>query len=424
MDLKKIKEHSNNFYTYQSDEFGSIKIHFKFLVGDSKEDYVKNYILGAYLNRTNKKYKTLKEINDKKKELYGLGCSTYSSTLGNKNILCFDINLASATALEIDYFDEAIEFCKDLIFQPNFQDNKLDKDVLNEIKRDMINYQINDLKTPSVMQSRLLLKELVPDSIIVNRLCYDINELKEFLDKLTDQDIINFYNKTISSCIGGFAFGNLSNKEIDKIINTFKFNHIKLDNNYSTKLNLTDGEIEIVSKDTTQSYLYIAYDIKDYEIVDGYIKNSYIYNALEGMLNIATGPLMETLRTKLGIVYHCYADIFSRYGFMIICAQIDKKNKVKAIEGIESALNELRNRETCTKLLQYVKEKMNQNYITCQDKINYQIDEVGNKTFKTTKEFKDKVDKVNKLTVEDIEKQLDNLEKKFIYFYKGDKDEK
>ena len=288
----------------------------------------------------------------------------------------------------------------------------------------MINFQINDLKDPSVMQSRLFYKEAIPNSVIVNRLCYSIEELKEYLDSLKDIDIIDIYNKIINNFVGGFIFGNITNNELKKVLKTFDFNYIDTDRDYNKKEIISVGEKEIVSKDTTQSYLYIVYDINNYQFKNGVILKDAIYTLLSNMLNGSTSPYFETLRTKLGIVYSCGVKMDYRYGFMTVTAQIDKKNKNVAISAIDEIFVKLHDKKYIKEIFEDAKERIKENYITCQDKIGYQIDEVCNYTYKIDESFSNKVKKIDKITINDVLKEINNLEKKFVFFYKGDKDEK
>ena len=138
MNIKNIKSNNNGFYYYKTDEFATIDIRYYFNYENTKENYIKAKILSNYLLKTNKLYKTQKEITDRSKELYGLSVNIGNKEFGSKTFIYFELKMANPRIIEEDYFNDALEFYKNIMLKPNFKDNKLDMEVFNQIKKKII----------------------------------------------------------------------------------------------------------------------------------------------------------------------------------------------------------------------------------------------------------------------------------------------
>ena len=412
-------KNNKGFYYYKTNDFATMYIRHYFNYENTKENCIKSMILSKYLIKTNEVYKTAKEISDKSKELYGLNVLVRQRTFGSKTMLSFELKMVNPRVIEEDYFLDALNFYKCIMLKPNFKDGKLDNELFNLIKNEIINKKKNEFKDPSIMNERLFYKNVIPNSDINNHNIADEKEFDSIINNIKDIDIINFYNEIINNYISSFAVGNLLDKEIKLIENTFNFKQIDFDYKYDYKDEIVNNDIEIISKDTTQSNIYFVYDIKDYDL-----KKSYMYDALNTMLLYNSGPIYNVYRTNLGIMYAGYAGILYNNGLLFIKIDIDKKNQEKSINGLKDVFNILHDKKEVSKLLKYAKEKRKELLNSHSEDILSIVKEVENYTLKYDLFEKDKLKLINKLTIDDVINQINNLEYKCMYFYKGDKDEK
>ena len=142
------------------------------------------------------------------------------------------------------------------------------------------------------------------------------------------------------------------------------------------------------------------------------------------MLNNNNGPIYTVYRTKLGISYSQYEQILYNNGVFFIEADIDKKNKQKAINGLKEIFDILNDKEEVERLLKYTKERRRQLLISYSESVKEIINELEKYILKYDLSEKEKLKLINNLSVDDIMSQINNLEYKCMYFYKGDKDEK
>ena len=419
MDIKNIKSNDKGFYYYVTDEFVTIDIRHYFNYENTKENCIKAMILSEYLIKTNDIYTTSKQITDRLKELYGLNIFISRKVFGSKTNICFELKMVNPRVIDDDYFYDAINFYRDIMLKPNFHNNKLNKEIFSLIKNELMDKKKDEIKTPNIMNSRLFYKNIIPNSDINNHNFIDIIEFENIINKINDKDIIDFYNELMNNYISSFAFGNLLDKEIKTIEKIFKFVQIHYDYKYDVKDKVIDKDILISNDETSQSYIYFVYDIGDYNK-----NNSYIYDALITMLCNNNGPIYNIYRTKLGIVYSSYAQILYNKGLLYIEADIDKINKEKAINGLKEIFDMLHDRNEIDKLLKYAKERRKELINSYSEDVNKNIEEIENYILKFELLSEEKLKLINKLTVDDIIKQINNLEYKCMYFYKGDKNEK
>lgn len=418
MNIDNIKKFNDNLYVYKTEDFATVKIKYSFSFENTKENYIKARIIGLYLERINSKYKNHKDINDKCRELYGLRLSIVPEIIGSKYFLSYSIELPSPNAVQDDYFEDAVDFFKDMMLYPYFPENKLDDRTFLEVKKEIKDLEKNIFKDPNKMQKRLFLHAIAPDSIMNNYFTVNLEEFLKIVDNITDTEIIDFYNTTMKNFVASYVFGNLRDEEIELIGNSINLKKIKLDTNYAIIQKLENSSSEIVSSDTTQSYLYVVFEIRDFDL-----DRKYIYKTIGYMLNSSmAGLCLSILRGKLNIVYHAFGEFMNMRGLLCICAQIDKSNKNSALDGIDEIFEKLHDRNEVERLLDYAKEKQNQKLYTDYENFNANITELEAFVYHIAISSNKEIKLINNLTVDDIIRQVENFEKKYIFFYKGDKD--
>ncbi len=419
MNINDIKMKYPGFYYYQMDNFANITLVFKFNINENKEDLVKSYILCDYLNQTNKKYQTLKDINNKCRDLYASDYEVFTTNRGQKNYIEFKFTMLDYKIIEDNFFRDAINFFKDIMFEPNFNGDKLDTALFEKIKQELYDSEKEKSYEPRFMEHRIFLQNLIPNSNLIKERIKDLPDLVEVLSKIKEQDIVNFYYEIINNFARGYIFGNLSDNEIDYIAKCFNFKKTNFDNNYFVKEQISEGEKTVISKETSQSYLYVVYDI-----LNNKLDENYIFRVILNILNSSSGLVFKVLREELGLVYSANADMYSMRGFMFIKAKIDKKNKDKCLEGINEIIRRLHDKKIVGDLLKYYKELVNDRAYTNKENYNYYLNNLNHYVFEEEMEEEKEIELINKLTAEDIIKYVNKLEKKYIFFYQGDKDEK
>lgn len=420
MNKKNIKKINKNTYYYKDSSGVNLVANFTFIYDTSRINDLKADILSDYLTTINKKYDSPKKIFDKKRELFSPILSIYSSPYKTKSIFRINCRMIEPRFVKEDYYDNALEFLKDIIFNPYFVDGKLDRDRLNIIKKDIYDRYINTVKD-FYYELNTKYDKTVLNGYSKNILIYDTKEeLKKDLDSITDKDIIDFYNMIINNHYKTLLFGNFNKTQIDKIIKTMKFNSTDVSKIDTTeRIKLESEYNEYISKEFTQSVLYVSYNIKNIEKYS----TPWYASVLYSVVNSLEGFLYQTLRYKYGLVYYCGGFLLRKSNVYYFEACIDKKNKDKTIEAIEEVLNDLKDVKKVEERLDLAKKKIKQNDYLANEFASNIFSKVYECVFEDGLSEKKYTEMINKITAQDIVDFFSELDTKNIFFYVGDKDE-
>lgn len=416
MDLNKLSN-VNGIYFYKTDDFATIKLKLLFKIENTIEEIVKVRLLSTYLEKTNKKYKSFKEIKDKCKYFYNMDIDFKQIFIGKENFLSFSVNMLSPRVIADDYLENAMIFIHEMLFNPNFENNKLDEKIITNLKKDLINEEERNLGNPKVIRERTLFKEVMPSSNLCINSITDISYFKNIINNISDKELINLYNKIINeSFYKGYVFGDINEKEI-KIFNSLFLLKSKIMNlDFREFLDINSGESE-VKHESNESDLKVVYKLENYDI-----NKHYLYKTLSRMLNGSNGLCHKVLRSEMGLVYSSGAFInkYMYFGFMIIGAGISFENKEKCLNGIDKIFTILKDKNIVEDLLKFAKEKQAQDDYVSREDINEVIRDLEGYIFENRLSREELGKLIKQLTPEDIINELPNISKKYVFFGKGE----
>jgi predicted Zn-dependent peptidase len=410
--MLKYDKDKNEIYYFLTKDYVTIDIEFLYLFENTKKNWIIAELLGSYLCKTNEIYKNDKDIKLLKRKLYGAELNIKPKKYHNNFMLSFKINDISTESVNDNYFNELIDFFYNIIYKPNFANNKLDKDLFKLIKKQYIQTTENDLKQAKSLYSQLYYKYLLPTNL-TNNVFVDVEEVKSIVATISDKDVIDFYNELFKHQYKGMVFGNLKKEEIAYLNKKISFQGNNKDIEVYRKENIIKNDIIESFKYFRNSRLYANYEIINFN------KNSYyIYYTICVMLNGMNGPIFDELRTNLGVVYAAYTMNDMQYGVLSIVAEIDKNNYDIASKGIDTAINKLKDLSYLKERLEYVKDALKDDSDALSDSISDMMLEfkshvMGYETFDSY------LAKILNLKEEDIIKELNNFKRVSTFFFKG-----
>lgn len=421
MELKNVVNSGNEFYTYKTEDFVKININFMFfLPSEDFKTILTASLLSEYLLKTNQCYKTYKEIEDKQKEYYDSYVDIFTDRYLNQTFFMVEMGCLDQTYIGDSYFDSFLDFAHTILFKPNFKNNRLNKTLFESIKKDRINKLNIALSNPKNLSERILLNTVFPNTVLSRGAFTNLEDYKKVINSITESDIIDLYNTILNeNYYRGYAFGNLSDENINKIKTLFGFKPSNRKPDYYKKLDIQTGEKEITDEHYNESLMCVVYEIKKCDV-----NNRYKYGILSSMLNGQNGLCHEVLRSELGVCYYAKASVYSTFGFLYIITEISKENKEKCLSGIDEIMNRLKDKNKITELFNFVVEKHNQNDYTSDESYGANIDDLEDFVYERRISREEEHNLVNNLKVEDIVNEMNNIEKKFTFFFKGDKNEK
>ena len=293
----------NNIYKINSEKFKSIYFSINFTMPVNKRQISENALLSAVLGKSNKKFKTQKEIQMYLYSLYGANFDIGIEKFGDLYNIEFRGECINKKYLpnNTDVVNEVLEFLYDAIYNPNVLNGAFDEEVV-EREKDFILNKIREVKDDKLRYGIRKMEELMCKDEPFSTYVYGD---EDDIYKITSSDLYKRYNEVISnSCITFIISGNLLGYEDieEKVNNIFnnklvsKLNYKELI--YNQKLNHNQEVVE-ESQQTTQSVLSYGLRINNPNSNDFYKLS--VYNALLG--GTPSSKLFQNFREKESLAY-------------------------------------------------------------------------------------------------------------------------
>lgn len=413
----------NNIYKINSEKFKSIYFSINFTMPVNKRQISENALLSAVLGKSNKKFKTQKEIQMYLYSLYGANFDIGIEKFGDLYNIEFRGECINKKYLpnNTDVVNEVLEFLYDAIYNPNVLNGAFDEEVV-EREKDFILNKIREVKDDKLRYGIRKMEELMCKDEPFSTYVYGD---EDDIYKITSSDLYKRYNEVISnSCITFIISGNLLGYEDieEKVKNIFnnklvsKLNYKELI--YNQKLNHNQEVVE-ESQQTTQSVLSYGLRINNPNSNDFYKLS--VYNALLG--GTPSSKLFQNFREKESLAYTVRSRYYRFKDIIIIYAGIQKENYEKAKLVLENEINKIKDGEisdeefeACKKSIISDLKEWNDSKIALSKMFISNLFSLKNDSL-TLEQMVDKFEKVTKQDIIDIASKI-TIEK--IYFLGGE----
>lgn len=413
----------NNIYKINSEKFKSIYFSINFTMPVNKRQISENALLSAVLGKSNKKFKTQKEIQMYLYSLYGANFDIGIEKFGDLYNIEFRGECINKKYLpnNTDVVNEVLEFLYDAIYNPNVLNGAFDEEVV-EREKDFILNKIREVKDDKLRYGIRKMEELMCKDEPFSTYVYGD---EDDIYKITSSDLYKRYNEVISnSCITFIISGNLLGYEDieEKVKNIFnnklvsKLNYKELI--YNQKLNHNQEVVE-ESQQTTQSVLSYGLRINNPNSNDFYKLS--VYNALLG--GTPSSKLFQNFREKESLAYTVRSRYYRFKDIIIIYAGIQKENYEKAKLVIENEINKIKDGEISDEEFEASKKSIisdlkewNDSKIALSKMFISNLFSLKNDSL-TLEQMVDKFEKVTKQDIIDIASKI-TIEK--IYFLGGE----
>lgn len=413
----------NNIYKINSEKFKSIYFSINFTMPVNKRQISENALLSAVLGKSNKKFKTQKEIQMYLYSLYGANFDIGIEKFGDLYNIEFRGECINKKYLpnNTDVVNEVLEFLYDAIYNPNVLNGAFDEEVVEREKKFILN-KIREVKDDKLRYGIRKMEELMCKDEPFSTYVYGD---EDDIYKITSSDLYKRYNEVISnSCITFIISGNLLGYEDieEKVNNIFnnklvsKLNYKELI--YNQKLNHNQEVVE-ESQQTTQSVLSYGLRINNPNSNDFYKLS--VYNALLG--GTPSSKLFQNFREKESLAYTVRSRYYRFKDIIIIYAGIQKENYEKAKLVIENEINKIKDGEISDEEFEASKKSIisdlkewNDSKIALSKMFISNLFSLKNDSL-TLEQMVDKFEKVTKQDIIDIASKI-TIEK--IYFLGGE----
>ena len=350
-----------------------------------------------------------------------LGTIVSRASIGDNGYFSFHMVVPDTYALGNDILDEQFAFLKEIIYNPRIENNgflsfEINKEIEN-IKRSISNCKKNMMPYHSYKIKNLIDDEgYLSDSLINN---------EELLDEVTPQSLYEFYLKFIKEIQPSiYIFGNIDEDRInnlcDKYLYIKKFNNIesdyRLDYYLKPRKEVNYIEEQSTFKDSALSFVYKVKDMTEDDII-------YL-NVVRDLLNSLSSRLLnKKLRDENDLVYSSKVLSYDNFGTFEITALINKNNVELVKEKIQEVIEDLKNKELVSPLLENIKDRKRLNLLRILDDkyallSDFVVSDLG--LDYTNEEL---YNKIKKVTASDIKNFIDRLILDTVYFLKEEENE-
>lgn len=385
----------------------------------NRETVTKNSLISAILRRGSKNLPSQEQISKKLEEMYGAGFDCGIEKTGDYHTIKFYLELINDQYLpkKEDLSSKAIELLLSIAFNPYTENGAFKEEYVEQEKENLKQIIEGKIDNKGSYALERCLEEMY------NNKPYGLYKYGyiEDLEKITSKELYNYYLEMIQSCkIDIFASGELQenteqiikeNEDIKKLKER-KF-EIQTDDQ---KEEIKEPKVINESMDVTQGKLVIGLDVLLNKENISYI--TMVYNAVLGVG--ANSKLFQNVREKASLAYTCGSNYIKRKQIIVVRAGIEIENYNKALEIINTQLEDMKNGKFTDEDIQSAKNLLLSTINNIEEEqdteISYYFGQELAKRDVTIEEYKNKVEQVTK---EQIQEVANSIKTNTIYFLKN-----
>jgi len=417
MEYKKINEKEYTLHIINTNRFKTISIVIFLTKLFDKNDIAYGSLLTRNLLYTSKKYNTKSKMTKIVEDLYGAKISASFGLTGKTESFIFSLDFLNPKYTEEMYLKKTLNYFKEVLTNPNVNNNEFDNTYFNILKNDIISSVKSIKDNPRTFSSIEYAKIMYKGTPSSYSTYPDIKDV----EKISSKDLYNFY-KTLFN--GGYKIDIVTLGEINFDINKYikdnfsflKGNNKKLEfiinHKYDTKvINKID------SLPFNQSRLYMGYRLNnlDFHEMNHVLR---IYNTILGTMNDSI--LFNIVREGNSLCY-TIGSYYSKYNpSLTIYAGINKKNYELTVKLIKECVEKMKDKKELERLFDSAKKTINTYLNNYYDDLSLQINERYQSEFETLEDIETLKENINKVTIDEVIKLNDKIKLSIVYLLKGD----
>lgn len=417
MEYKKIIKNDITYHLINTKRFKSLNVVLFFTKDFDKDDIVFGSFLTNNLVYSSKKYNTKNKIASYGEDLYGAKVSSSFGITGKCETISFSLDFVNPKYTEEKYMDLSLDFLKEVLLNPNVNNNEFNHEFFDIVRNDAIAAYQNIKDNPNLFASIEYSKIMYKDT--PSQYC-SIPSLEE-IDKVNPKNLYDFYKHLfdgtykIDICI----LGEVEESIIDKIQNMF--NVLKSNNKKYEFTIKSEFENKVTEKidalPFNQSKLYMGYklDPMNYHEFNHVLR---VYNTILGTMNDSI--LFNIVREANSLCYSIGSYVTRYNPSLTIYAGINKKNYDKTIELIKSCVESMNDKKVLERLFSSAKKMINTYLNNYYDDATSQINRYYSMEFDNLEDIEEVRKQIDKVTIDEVIEINKKIHLNTIYMLKGD----
>ena len=405
----------------KTDKFKTITTRVSFREPVVKSEITIRNILCDIFTQSTEKYPNKRSLTIKAQDLYAADIQATNSRLGNYITTDIYLSVLNDKYTEKGNFNSALEFLSEIIFHPDVNNGKFNKEKLDIVKtscRDSLNSIKEDAAFYSLVRMLEEFDKKSPSS-------YRMIGYVEDLDNITEDNLYQYYLKMLNTnFIDIFIIGDICFDEVTEIVkDKFPLNSYKKHKvSYLLSERKPRVRKNVIKEKVSNSQSKLSIGCKVCGLSD-YERNYplTLYNVILG--GGCDSKLFKKVREENSLCYTISSVPNKLDNLLIIRAGIDKNNYKKTIDVIEECVSEMKKGSFDDTDINIAKEYFNtalDDVVESPSRIieNYFLsDLIGTDT------IEEKRIKMNKVTKEEIIEVAKKVKLDTIFLLEGDVDE-
>lgn len=376
----------------------------------NRENVTKNALISAVLRRGSQELQSQDKISKKLEEMYGAVFDCGIEKTGDNHVLKFYLEAISEEFLpeKEELAKKCLEILTGIIFNPLIENNGFKEEYIESEKNNLkqiINSKIDNKRTYSIERCIEEMFKNKPYGL------YRYGYIED-LEKITPENLYEYYEKLISECkIDIFVSGTIDKEKAIKLVeenSTIQNLNVRKPVFAENKEDELDGKEKIVEEhmQVSQGNLVIGMNVNSKEQEDKYVAS--VYNAILG--GGANSKLFQNVREKESLAYTAVSTYRRQKNAIFIRCGIEIGNFQKALETIKKQLEDIKNGDFTDEDINNSKKLIVESIrgiSSEQDtEITYYYGQELSGEFTTLEEYMSKIEKVSKEEVEKLAKKI------------------
>lgn len=421
MNYEHINMGAYNLHVIKTTKFKTITVEVNFREKLEPNNITMRNLLKTVLLNTTKKFPNERELIKETENLYDLKLVSSNTRIGNYSNLAFKIRFINEKYSEKSMNEYSIAFLMDIIFNPDIEDNKFKKEIVNRCKK-KIEKSIKSIPDNKLKYALFNLLKTTKDKPY----SYSSYGTIEDLEKINNENLYEYYKKVITdNFIDIFVVGDVDTDQIKEIFkknfksNTFK----KINNNIIVEELKSRQRIKKVIEDdnANQSQLTILCSLNNLtEYERKYVL--LVYGELLG--GSSNSLLFDTVREKNSYAYYVNSNVKAYDNTMMIYSGIEPGNSENVLKLIRKTLTDITKGKFEDSLLESAKETIISSIKASKDSPAGIINTYYAMVLVNSLSFEERIENIRKITKNDIINLSKKINMHTVYLLEGDNDER
>lgn len=403
-----------------TEKYKTIRILIRFSTVLDRRTITKRTLLSSLMETNSLNYPTQVKLSEKLADLYGASFGANVNKKGNLHWLNFTMNVVNDKYLQDEQVvSEAIDFLKEIIFNPNIVENHFEEETFNREKENLASY------LESIVEDKQTYASLALQNLYFNR--SEDQRIPSFgtiedLAEETAESIAAYYKKMLSEDqVTIFVIGDVDEQEITELFRKLPFSDRgqgEGDIFYHQPIrNVIEERTE--QESLAQSKLNLAYHTGVYYGDRNHVPFQ-VFNGIFG--GFPHSKLFMNVREKENLAYYSSSSGDAFRGLMTVQTGIDKQNRNKVLHLIAQQLDAIRKGEITNEEIEQTKAMLKNQYLLSLDNVGSVLEKqyLNNLMPRTVLSKDEWLKRVDTVTKEEVQKVAKQVELQAIFFLEGD----